>query len=116
MEDFDLLNLPNPDWGYSLEPEVDVQEYKLGDGYVIREPKGLNYIRDVFSPTWSSLTLDEGNEAYAFLKPKLKWDPFWYTDVTTGARYKVICDSARLTYDEWNNTVLAVTLKQDFNP
>lgn len=108
--------LPLPDWGFSLAPEADVHVSKLGDGYEVRTPAGLNYISETLSPTWSTLEPEVGKAAYAFLKPRLKYRSLLYTDPIFNTQYKVICESVSLTYDTWGNAVLDVQFRQDFNP
>ncbi|QYW06476.1 putative minor tail protein [Pseudomonas phage UAntarctica] len=110
------LVLPSPDWGYKISPDADVQVSKLGDGYEVRTPSGLNFISENLSPTWSSLDPDVGLAAYNFLKARLRWKGLLFTDPISGQVYKVTADSVALTYDTWGNAVLDVQFRQDFNP
>lgn len=108
--------LGTPDWGFQQAPDADVDIYKLGDGYESREPKGLNSVKESFSPSWSNLSPGPALQAYNFLKARLKWKQLTWTHPVTGATHKVTCQSVSITYDQWDNAILAASFKQDFNP
>lgn len=111
-----VVDMPNPDWGLSLTPDANVDIQSLGDGYEVRESVGLNSIRENMSPKWSNLIPAMALECYNYLKPRLKRDSVTWVHPVTGTVYKVIPESISLTWDEWNNGVLEVTFRQDFNP
>lgn len=110
------VTMPNPDWGLSLTPDANVDIQSLGDGYETRESVGLNSVRESMSPKWSNLDPPVGQQCYAYLKPKLKKESVLWTHPVTGTVYKVIPETVTLTWDEFNNEVLDVTFRQDFNP
>lgn len=108
--------LEAPDWGFSESPDAEVEVSKFGDGYEARELKGLNAIKDTWNPVYSNCTLAAGEACYAFLKPRLKWNPVLWTHPVTGAVHKVICTSLKKTYDVYDNIVLDIQFEVDFNP
>lgn len=110
------MDLGKPDWGFSQSPEAEVEVIKLGDGYEQRTPKGLNHIRENMSPTWSNLLPSVGRAAYAFLLPKLKLESVLWDHPVTGKTYKVIPETLSIQDDTYDNVVLSVTWRQDFNP
>jgi phage-related protein len=109
-------NFPAPDWGFAQSPEANVDVQKLGDGYESRESVGLNSIRETFPVKYSTLDKGVGQAAYDYLKPKLNKESVTWVHPVTGVTYKVIPESLSLTYDTWNNEVLEITFRQDFNP
>lgn len=114
MDIFPLVT--KPDWGFNVEPEANVEEVKLGDGYVYREPIGLNYLKEKFNPVWSSLDPEEGRPVYQWLMSRLKLKPFLWNHPVSGEQYQVVCQSVSITDDTWGNVVLSATFEQDFNP
>lgn len=108
--------LEAPDWGFSEAPEADVEVSKFGDGYAARGLKGLNGILDTWNPVYSNCTPAAGEAAYAFLKPRLGWNPVLWTHPVSGVVYKVICKSLKKTYDVYGNIILDVQFEHDFNP
>lgn len=110
------LVMPKPDWGFKESPQADIQEDKLGDGYVFREPKGINHIKRSFPMTWSELDPDVAEEAYDWLLPMLALKPLRIVHPVRGTVHQVILDSIDLTYDVYNNAVLNATFTEDFNP
>lgn len=110
------LDLGEPDYGFKETPNANVEETPLGDGYVFREPKGINHIKRTMPMSWSNLDQDVALEAYDWLLPKLKLNPILITHPTRGTQIQVICDSLEITYDTWNNAVLNATFIEDFNP
>jgi len=105
-----------PDWGISDEPKADVIEVRLGDGYTLRQPTGINHVRDGWSPVWSGLEKEDARAAYAWLRSRLKLTPFLWVHPVTGQPVKVICQSVRLEYNQFNDEILSATFEQDFNP
>ena len=110
------VDLPNPDWDFSQSPEVTVDVQKLGDGYEVRQPIGLNSVKEGFSPKWSSLDPEVAEACYDFLLPRLKLKGLMWTHPVRGTPVKVVAESVNITYDTWDNAVLEVTFRQDFNP
>ena len=110
------LVLPKPDWGFKESPDADVIVEKMGDGYEVRTPNGLNHIKDTLSPTWSSLDPDVGVQAYEFLKSRLNWKSVMWEHPLNGRMLKVVPQQLSITYDTWGNAVLDVQFRQDFNP
>lgn len=105
-----------PDWGFNESPTTNVTESRLGDGYVFREPNGINFRRTTWQPGWSSLEKAEGESTYDWLKARQRLIPFLWQHPLTGVMYQVVCQEVAKTYDTWNNVVLTTTFEQDFNP
>lgn len=103
------------DWGLSDEVAADVEEQKLGDGYILRRPKGINHLRESWSPSWSFLTKLESQQMYAWLKPRLQLIPFKWTHPDTGITHKVICKSITRVSADVGLYTLKITLEEDFN-
>lgn len=110
------LVMPDPDWGFKESPQAKVNEQELGDGYVFREPKGLNHIKRTFPMTWSELDEQVAEAAYDWLLPKLKLTPIRIKHPVRGTTHQVVIDSLDITYDTYNNAVLNLTVTEDFNP
>lgn len=110
------VELEAPDWGFSESPKADVEVSNFGDGYAARELKGLNAISDSWNPVYSNCTLVDGEAAYNFLKPRIGWNPVMWAHPITGVVYKVICESIKKTYDQWDNIILDIQFERDFNP
>lgn len=110
------IDLGMPDWGFSQSPDANVEITSLGDGYEFRSPKGLNYIRESMSPTWSNLSPSVGRAAYDWLRPKLKLESVLWHHPVSGKIYKVIPESIGIQDDTFDNVVLTVTWREDFNP
>lgn len=105
----------NPDWGLTDNVEAEVETQTLGDGYVLRRPKGINYLRESWSPAWSFLERAESMSMYAWLKARLHLTPFLWTHPETFATTRVVCTSvARVSADVGLYTIRA-TFVQDFN-
>lgn len=104
-----------PDWGFSDDPTADIEEQVLGDGYVLRRPKGINYIRGSWSPSWGHLTKQEANDTFLWLRERLQLTAFLWTHPETQEQHKVICTKVVRTSSEYNNYSLKVTLTEDFN-
>jgi len=108
--------IDNPDYGLEDTPEADIDEVKMGDGYVFRRPKGLNYLKYTWPLKWNTLEVADAREVYAWLKARLKLVPFHWTHPITGVVYQVTCQEVKLTYNEFNDEILTATFEQDFNP
>lgn len=113
MDTFPLLTAP--DWGLESSPETNIEEQPLGDGYVLRRPKGINYIRETWSPSWSHLSQAECEATYAWLKTRLNLVAFFWTHPTTGISTKVICTTVGMVVADVGIFSLRATFKQDFN-
>lgn len=114
MENFPIAD--KPDWGLSDEVEADMEEVVLGDGYVVRRPKGINYLKGSWSPSWSNLEVASARSTRDWLTARLKRTPFMWTHPVSGVQVQVICESVKLTYSQFNDEVLVAEFKQDFNP
>ena len=108
--------IDNPAWGLEDDPQADVDVVKMGDGYVLRRPKGINYISNTWPLTWDSLEVAEAKSTHAWLTARLNLTPFSWTHPVTGVVYQVVCTAAKLSYNQFNDYILTATFEQDFNP
>lgn len=108
-------NIGAPDWGFAENTKETVTNIKFGDGYELRMKTGLNHQKGTWSPRWSHLDPQVGEAAYAWVKPLINLKAFYWDHPLEGTK-KVICTSASLTHDVYNNCVLAMSLEEDFNP
>lgn len=108
--------IENPSYGLEDAPEADVDEVKMGDGYVLRRPKGINYLRNTWTPSWDSLEAAVARATHKWLTDRLKLTPFLWTHPVTGVQYQVVCQSAKLVYNQFNDEILSATFEEDFNP
>lgn len=113
METFPLNTAP--DWGLQSSPTADIEEQKLGDGYVLRRAKGLNHLRESWTPSWSFLTEAEAESNYAWLKQRMHLTPFLWTHPTENIAYKVVCKSVSKVVTDVGIFALRATFEQDFN-
>jgi phage-related protein len=104
-----------PDWGLQDSVEADVETQQLGDGYVLRRPKGINYLRETWDPSWSHLSQIEAEDTYAWLKARLHMAPFLWTHPTSNMEYKVVCTSAGKVASDVGLFAVRATFVQDFN-
>lgn len=104
-----------PDWGLESNPEADVEEQKLGDGYILRRAKGINHIRESWSPSWGFLEHIECQATYNWLKQRLKLEPFLWVHPTDGTVYKVVCQSVSMVVSDVGIYALKANFVQDFN-
>lgn len=114
MDTFPLTE--TPDWGLNEDTEADMDEVKMGDGYVLRRPKGINYLKDSWSPTWGSLEDAEARSTQKWLKARLSRTPFLWMHPVEKVLKQVICTKVQLTYNQFNDTILNATFEEDFNP
>lgn len=105
-----------PDYGLEDNPKADVEEVKLGDGYVFRRPTGINYLSYEWPLKWDALDVAVARSTHAWLTARLMLIPFLWTHPVRGVVYKVICTEAKLVYNNFNDEILTATFKQDFNP
>lgn len=108
--------IANPDYGLEDAPEADIDEVKMGDGYVLRRPKGINYIKHTWPMKWDSLEVAVARSTYAWLLARLKLTPFNWTHPVTGVVFQVTCQEVKLAYNQFNDEILTATFEQDFNP
>lgn len=108
--------IDKPAYGLEDAPEADVDEVKMGDGYVLRRPKGINYIKNTWNPSWDSLEDTVARSTYAWLLARLMITPFQWTHPVTGVVYQVVCKAVKLSYNAFNDEILTATFEQDFNP
>lgn len=108
-------DIGTPDWGLSVDPGADVTIVKLGDGYVVRQPTGINHLKDSWNPQWSTITDAQALSTYAWLRARLKLKAFLWPD-PEGVVKQVVCTSVRLTYNQYNDIGIAAAFEQDFNP
>ena len=114
LEKFPDIGLP--DWGLSADTETTVSAIKLGDGYEVRRPEGINHVRDSWSLSWSSLDPLVAEAALKWLSARKDWKAFEWTNPMDSSKKKVVCTAVRLTHTEYGNSGLTATFKQDFNP
>ena len=113
METFPFATAP--DWGLSDDVTASIEEQALGDGYVLRRPKGINYLRSSWSPSWSFLEKQESQDIYLWLKSRLGLTAFLWLHPDTLELTQVICKTvSRVTADVDLYSVKA-TFEQDFN-
>lgn len=105
-----------PAYGLEDSPEADIDTVKMGDGYVLRRPKGINSIKNTWPLTWDMLEADVARSTYDWLLPRLNLTPFKWTHPVRGVVYQVVCTSLKLAYNQFNDEVLTATFEQDFNP
>lgn len=86
-----LPDIP-PDWEPENTPQANVDVTKLGDGYELRRPNGINYIRDQISLSWSTLFKHEYDELRPFLRDRLKLTPFLWTAPGRSKPQKWVCE------------------------
>lgn len=105
----------NPDWGLTSDVRADVYEGKVGDGYVVRRPKGLNYLKESWDLSWSNLDKAQAGSMYSWLKSRLKLTPFMWTHPTDGVTYKVICSKVSHAASDVGIYQVMASFEQDFN-
>lgn len=115
MEKFPFTHLA-PDWGLATDYTTDLEEITLGDGYILRRPKGLNHARQSWSPGYSNLTLQERDQMVAWLRPRLGMTPFLWQHPVSKVWHKVVCNKLRTTESEYNVHPVNFDLQEDFNP
>lgn len=115
MERFPFAHLA-PDWGLATDHTADVEEIKLGDGYVLRRPKGINHLRQSWSPGYSNLTLKEHEDMVAWLRPRLNLTPFLWQHPTSKIWHQVVCTKLRAAISEYNICPVNFDIEEDFNP
>lgn len=110
-------DIGTPDWGFTEEdPEASVTQVQFGDGYTLRQPDGINYLRDAWSLTWSSLDEATAVATYQWLRVRKNLKAFLWTHPVSGNVIQVICTSVSLSYVDYNDYALRANFKRDFNP
>lgn len=112
----DFPSIGAPDWGFSYDPVANVSKVTLGDGYEVRRPAGINHLKEQWKPVWSNLDEATAKSTYDWLKERLDWAAFYWTNPDNGERYKVLCTAVSLVKRGWNDVTLSATFEQDFNP
>ena len=108
--------MEDPDWNFGDKGEATIEENTLGDGYVFRKAKGLNFKKGSWSPTWSNLDPVKGQALYDWLFARLKLDTIRWVHPVRNTELKVTIEEVSLVWDQYNNAVLSVSFKQSFNP
>ena len=103
------------DWGLQDDLEADIEEYKLGDGYILRRPKGLNHLRGSWTPKFSFLTKQQSIDMYSWIKPRLKLTPFIWKHSDTGELIQVTCQSISRVTTDVDVYAIQLKLEEDFN-
>lgn len=104
-----------PDWGLTDNIEAEVEEQVLGDGYRLRRPKGINYLRESWTPSWGFLGRQESINMYQWLKARLSVTPFYWQHPETLETVKVICSNVARVSSDVGIYSLKATFVQDFN-
>lgn len=105
-----------PDWNFGDRAEADIEESVLGDGYVFRQARGLNFKKGSWSPVWSNLDPVKGQALYDWLLARLKLVTIQWVHPVRNTVLKVTVEDVSLVWDQWNNAILSVSFKQSFNP
>ena len=103
------------DWGLQDSVEANIEEHELGDGYVLRRPKGINHLRESWSPKFSFLTKQESQDMYAWIKPRLNLTPFMWKHPDTKEMRQVVCKSISRVTTDIDIYVIQLELVEDFN-
>ena len=104
-----------PDWGLETSVEANIETQELGDGYELNRPKGINYHRQSCSPSWPLLEKDQCQDAYQWLKERLRITPFLWEHPTTGIVHRVKCQSVGMAASEPGIFSLRASFREDFN-
>lgn len=104
-----------PDWGLTTTLKEEMVEQKMGDGYNVSRPKGINYLRESWNPSWSFLDPPVAREMYSWLKARYKLKAFSWTHPETFQVHKVKC--VKLTYitADVGLSSINATFEEDFN-
>lgn len=104
-----------PDWGLSTEVKDETYEQALGDGYKVVRPKGINWLRESWGPSWSFLEPEEALETYQWLKKRLKITAFLWTHPLTKQVHRVKCTKVSYAAADVGICSLKATFEEDFN-
>ena len=105
-----------PDWGLQDQPKADIEEVTLGDGYVLRRPNGINYIRSTWEPSYSFLDKEQQAQIVSWIRPRLGFVPFLWTHPVTQEVHQVICKQIKHAATDVGIFPVTLQLEQDFNP
>lgn len=104
-----------PDWGLGEQSQDSITQIQFGDGYEIRNPDGINFRRDGWSPSWSFLDPVVAETTYAWLKERKNLTAFLWEHPVYGLK-KVVCRDVNMGRPEYNNGTLQASFVEDFNP
>lgn len=104
-----------PDWGLTDEVDAAVTKLAFGDGYELRQPAGINHLRDKWDLSWSFLGQAQADSTYKWLRQRKDLTAFLWAH-PDGRQIKVICTSVRLVRQDYNDDILSASFAQDFNP
>lgn len=107
--------IENPDWGLADQTQDDIYQVSFGDGYQLRQPAGINHQRRIYDLNWGALTPAVAKSTYEWLKPKKGVEAFLWAH-PDGYTVKVLCTNIKLVQSEYDNSTLAATFVEDFNP
>ncbi|MAX33219.1 MAG: phage tail protein [Halomonadaceae bacterium] len=105
------------DFGPSLRTQFKVDQTEFGDGYVQRQPAGLNSVRDTWSPSWTLLTQAEYEQLDGFLRARKGVTPFLWQPPWEDTPRQWICQelsSQRPTSARFAS--ISATFVEDFSP
>lgn len=106
----------NPDVNSGMEERPDIMAVRLGDGYSVRSPKGINSRAAQMQVSWRGIKLADKNSLVGFFQTQNGYLPFYYQFPGEAATKKWICPEwgwKALAYDIYS--VTAVFL-QVFDP
>jgi len=101
--------------GAEAELQADILQLRMGDGYTVRQPRGLNFQLVTNRLLWGPLTTAQRNQMLAFFRERGGHKPFYYAvphDVTrqyiaTNVRWSA------MNFDLWT---LSAVLTETFDP
>lgn len=70
---------PRPSPGSRVTNNVSLIEHRLGNGYALNAPTGLNHIAKQVALRWDALTLAQAGQIEGFLNDQGGYKPFWFT-------------------------------------
>lgn len=88
---------------------------EFGDGYIQRVGDGINITRGEFTIPYENLTIEECDEAEAFLEDHADGTAFLWTPPGGSTQIKVICMKYNVSYPDATIRTLNLTLKQVFD-
>lgn len=105
----------NPAWGLADRTKDEVYTVKMGDGYILAQPKGINHQREVWNPKWNDLAPAVAASTYAWLKARKEVTPFLW-DHPDGYQVQVRCTNVTMVRTQFGISALEATFEEDFNP
>jgi len=103
--------------GTGAEATVTVEEVRFGDGYLQTTPVGLNaFDGETLTLSWSIVSTANADLLEAFLRPKLKHEPFLWTKPGEVTPKQWRCMTWRRAPHPigGDNDAVAVTFERDF--